>query len=267
MLGLEKRRTTDWILGKCQLVAAGAVVSFGALLKADPSRFGPALSELLKWLQSTAWIVVIVGPIAVAVLQGARRKFGNPWAWEAVQKLLDEFRGELFSDLEKDPLDHHRVTLFKYYRTAVAWSDPRSWKHWLVAVARSDHLTKLKIRRFRAPDDGEKCEGVVGHAWRCKGWVIVPSQGTPLPALSKDSPQAELDQYAKETCVDTTWVRCQLDRGRPLAASYAALVVLLKGRPWGVLVIDSRKPGTIDPEKLKRFVAYGKLLTPLLERI
>jgi hypothetical protein len=269
LLGLTRRRQVDWCLGKVQLVAAGAVVAFGASLKADLSQFAsaPAIQGLLRWMQGTAWIVVVLGPILVAVIQWGRLKFGSPWAWEAIQKLLDEFRNEVFGDRTDDPLDHHRVTLFKFYKTAVRLSAPRDWWHWLIAVARSDHLTKLRIRRFRAPDDAERCEGVAGRAWRCKGWVLVPKVGAKLPVLTPSSSESDIDAYAKETGVDAEWVRCQLKHGRPLAASYAALLVRLKGQPWGVLVLDSRTPGTIDVAKLDRFKAFGNLLTPLLERV
>jgi hypothetical protein len=269
LLGLAKRRHVDGFLGKIQMAIAGAIVVFGASLKADLAQFvgAPVVQSLLKWMQGTAWLVVVLGPISVAVVQWGRRKFGTPWAWEAIQKLIDEFRNEVFGDQSDDPLDHHRVTLFKYHKSAVGLRHPREWSNWLIAVARSDHLTKLRIRRFRAPDDGEQCEGVVGRAWRCRGWVIVPNPRTVLPILNQESPATDRDSYAKETGVSVEWVNQQLQRGRPLASSYAALVVLLKGQPWGVLVLDSRKPGSIDVEKLKRFSAYGKLLTPLLERV
>lgn len=227
----------------------------------------PSVQSLFKWMQSTAWLVVVLGPITVFVVQRLRAKFGNPWGWEAIQKLIDEFRNEVFSDLSDDPLDHHRVTLFKYHKRVLGLSLPRDWSNWLIAVARSDHLTKLRIRKFRAPDDGEQCEGVVGRAWRCRGWVIIPKPGNSLPILTQSSAATERESYANETGVTVKWVEEQLQRGRALAPSYAALVVYLKGQPWGVLVLDSRRVGSIDVDKLKRFSAYGKLLTPLLERV
>lgn len=267
MLGLDRRRQVDWCLGKAQVATALAIVFFGAALKADPANFGP-FEPFLKWMQVWAWVVVSFGPIVVGAVQWVRRKFGSPWAWEAIQNLIDEFRNDVFKELpEEDPLDHHRVTLFKYHQFAVGWEWPTRWKNWLVAVARSDHLTKDKIRRFRAPDDGEACEGVAGRAWRSKPWILVPSTGTALPQLAKTSTEEEIRKYAEATGVTLEWVRRQLDRGRPLAQSYAAVVVRLKGKPWGVLVLDSRRSGAINPDKVQRFNAYAKLLTPLLERV
>src|SRR5690606_1328468 len=113
----------------------------------------------------------------------------------------------------------------------------------------------------------EQCEGVVGKAWRCSGWIIVPKSSQPLPPLSPASSDADIQAYAAETGVDPHWVRGQSHNGRPLAMSYAALLVRLRGQPWGVLVLDSRCANRIDVAKLDRFKAYSNLLTPLLERV
>lgn len=264
MLPLERRRLIDWWLGKTQIAAAIAVTFFAAMLKADPTHFGQ-LGPAVIWIQNWAWLVAVVGPMLVAVLQFARKRFGNPWAWEAIQKILDEFSNEVFKD-SKDPDDYHRVTLFKHRKWCWAWK-PKNLKNWLVAEARSGHLTKDKIRRFRAPDDGEACQGVVGFAWRHRDWVRVPEDDKSLPVLGSEASPADIDEYANRCKVEPVWVRGQLSKGRPLAKSYAALRVQLKGKPWGVLVLDSRNAGPIDKEKLDRFKAYGNLLTPLLERI
>lgn len=264
MLPLERRRLIDWWLGKFQIAAAIAITFFGAMLKAEPSHFG-SLEAAVVWIQNWAWAVVVAGPFLVAVLQWARNRFGNPWAWEAIQKILDEFSNEVFKD-SRDPDDYHRVTLFKHHKWCWSWN-LKKLSNWLVAEARSGHLTKEKITRFRVPDDGEACQGVAGFAWRHRDWVRVPENDKPLPVLTSAALSAEISEYATLCKVDPGWIRGQLSKGRPLAKSYAALRVQLKGKPWGVLVLDSRNPGPIDKEKLDRFKAYGNLLTPLLERI
>lgn len=266
MMELDRRREVDWCLGKIQIFAAIAVAAFGAVLKADPARSG-VLESTVCWMHDTAWIVVVVGPVFIAGIQGFRRKFGNPWAWEAIQRLLDQFRNDVFEHLNDDPLDHHRVTLFKYRRVPLASRLPKDGWQWLGAVARSGHLTKEKIRRFRASDDGERCQGVVGMAWRRRTWVIVPKVGKTLPVLTRGSSDSDIEAYARETNVESDLVKKQLVSGKPLASSYAALVVRLKGKPWGVLVLDSRGEGPMDRERLQKFSVYGDLLTPLLERV
>lgn len=255
---MRARGIIDCWLGKLQIVLAFLIAAFGAVLKAKlddlPWQW---LYVTVDFMQRWAWAVAVVGPVALAITQFVRRKFGNPWALDAVQKLLDEIRREMFGEHSQDPLDHHRVTLFKRVK----------WRGFLIAVARSDHLTKNKIRRFRVSDDGELCEGVVGRAWRCSEWVIVPSGGIELPTLKRHSASGDIEAFAAKTHVDPKWVRKQLYADRPLAMSYAAILVRLKGQPWGVLVLDSRNPKPIDREKLAKFGVYGSLLTPLLERI
>ena len=77
----------------------------------------------------------------------------------------------------------------------------------------------------------------------------------------------EIREYALATGVSKSYVVGKLSGGRPLAASYAALIVQLRGIPWGVIVLDSRKPDAIDLDKLNGYRAYGSLLTPILERV
>lgn len=271
MLGLKRRRHIGLFIAGIQIVATGTIVAFGAILKADLAWFAdiPPALKAVTWMQSASWAVVVFGPFFVVFLQWARRTFGSPWAWGAVQQILDGFRDELFKKCAMEPLDHHRVTLFKHRRFVVRWCHPRLWCcGWLVAVARSKHMTKENIRRFRAPDDPDLCEGVAGMAWRHAGWVAVPKAGEPpLPVLVKNAGEPDIATYAAKTGVTTAWVKCQLYADRRFAASYAAVTIQHKGQPWGVLVVDSRGSDSFDPANLGDFIAYGKLLTPLLERI
>jgi len=267
VIAISRRRQVDFILGKLQIVATVTVALFGAVLKATPADWGP-LAGVIAWMQASAWVVVVVGPFTVGALQAVRRKFGNPWAWSAVQKLLDEFRQEVFGDLSEDPLDHHRATLFRHVGFSPTFAGPSRWFDQLVAVARSDHLTKVKIHRFHAPDDGESCEGIVGRGWRCRRWVLMPKVGQSLPEIGPFSKPREIDAYASQTGVKSAWVRDQLSNGKPLASCYAAMTVCLGGQPWGVIVLDSRRAGTIDQAKLAKFdTVFSKLLTPILERV
>lgn len=266
MLPRERRQQLDFWMGKAQLGMTGVVAGFGAILKTDPAKY-PVIKLLLELAQQSAWIVVIFGPLIVAMLQYFRRRLGNPWAHDAMQKILNEFRDEMFGHLN-GPKDHHRVTLFRHRKKSFV--PPFSFQDQLVAVARSDHLTKNKIEAFQAPDDGEKCSGIVGFAYRGgDSWVIVPPPGgEPLPQITSRSSQQDIEKYASATFVDPQWVRKRAAASsRPLAGSYAALLVRVRGQPWGVLVIDSRSPTPLDEKKLNEFKKYGDVLTPILERI
>jgi len=264
VLQLERRRLIDWWLGKAQIAVAIGITAFAATLKANPADLG-VFGPITSWMQNWAWIIGLSGPFAIGLMQVCRRHFGSPWAWEAIQKILDEFRNDVFKGFD-DPDDHHRATLFQY-KCFTNSLDPRNTSGCLIAVGRSGHLTKERITRFKAPDDGEKCEGVVGYAWRHTSWVRVPSYGPLLPLLEKSSNSGDIKMYAEHCHVSLEKLRSKVAKGRPLARSYAALRVQLKGKPWGVLVLDSRNSKPFEIERLERFKAYGSLLTPVLERI
>lgn len=270
-LSLQQKRFIDFWLGKTQLAITGAVVFVGATLPTEPEKWGEPVAWILETSQSNAWWIVLSGPILAWVIQVIRRKFCNPWALDAIQKILDEFQIEIFGDLD-DPVDHHKITLFKKKQIKLLWWPPRFGlsicQGWLVPVARSEHLAKKRIESFPAPDSGDACQGVVGMAWRHRNWVYVPGVGEdPLPEIKADATEEDIRNYAQRTCVHPDWVRARISSGRKAPQAYAALKIQLAGEPWGVLVIDSRAREPIDGEKLKRFRAYGNLLTPLLERI
>lgn len=260
MLALALRKLVDYWLGKFQLGIGAAVVIFGATLKADAAASGWA-RPAVTWMQENAWWVVACGPLLVALIQVVRRRAGNQWAWAAMQKILDEFRHDVFGELESDPVHYHRVTLFRFRKNPV-WPKNR----WLVAVARSDHVTQGGIQKFQVPDDGDKCQGVAGRAWLLKEWVRVPNDGDILAIPLTQNDNQLIKDYAKKTHMSEEWVRNQISRNKKLAKSYAAVVVQLHGKPWGVLVLDSRGDGTITPKKCKGFSDVLKVLTPLLER-
>lgn len=300
MLQLERRRHIDLALSVTQGAIASAIVVFGGLLKVEPVRFS---SEIIRnsiiWAQEWAWFVAIAGPILVALIQWFRRTYGNPWAWETVQKMLEEFREELFDGHDDDPIDHHRITLFRHRKccprlgtalwntgryiknkfvslppdqryTAGLWKTwtsayAESWD-WLIAVARTGHLKKDSIRQFHAPDDADKCQGVAGKAWRRGRWFMVPAEGSTLPTPLLSNPET-CSAYALETGVTADLVMGQLRVGRQFGRCFAGLLVKRKGKPCGVIVVDSQKDGSISKAKLERFENYTKLMAPVLERI
>lgn len=270
MLQLGIRKSVDKWLGKSQLIITAVVMAFGACLRAKPSDFQDLklLANTLEWMQTWAWLVVFFGPPLVGAIQLVRRRYGNPWAWSAIQEWLDAVQEDVFRDIgPTDPMDHHRVTLFRYRRWLPGLRAPSTWGHWLVAVARSGHLTRSRIQKFRVPDDGESCEGVAGMAWRCRDWVFVPEpKQSPIPIPTSDSEREKIAEYAASTGVTHEWVQKKVNGKREMAASYAALKVLLHGKPWGVLVVDSRKAEGISSRKASSVGGTLGLLRPLLER-
>lgn len=273
LLKLENRRRLNRWLGIAHWTLGVAVLVVGASLRADEVMLAkaPYLAEPVRWMQGSAWAFLLVLPPLAVIIEGARRRFGSPWEWETIQQILDQYQQAVFADCQDDPLDHHRVTLFRHRKWRVHFAWPRRWAGWLVPVARSGRLTRERISSFRAPDDPAKCEGVAGKAFRQDSWMFVEADASCFlradKKLNNKALQKQLKTYAGLTGVSEDWVRRYVQSGRPLASSFAALTILHKGEAWGVLVIDSQSKNRIDTRHVEEFTTYGRLLTPLLGRI
>jgi hypothetical protein len=89
-----------------------------------------------------------------------------------------------------------------------------------------------------------KVEGVAGRAWSTSSIVLVPNREkneSLLPALARPGRKpADIrplaDVYARATFVSVDWTLKRL----PNARSFMGIPVMVKGQPWGVIVVDSR---------------------------
>lgn len=244
---------------------AGAIAA-AACLKADANRLGEksaALGSAIAWIQGTAWITIITFSLMSGLGRLIRRFVGAPWVWEAIHHLLDQMQRLAFQKLPAGtaPPHHHRATLFK----SVPWYrvPPRLWscRRWLVPVERSGHTTRECRVAFKIPDRADDVEGVAGRTWALNQVHVIRS----LPDLwaTGDADEQATSDYAKRTYVSPAWVRAQ----RPQARSYCGIPVEVRGRLWGVLVLDSRDPGVLDPTDAHGvFTVIGRLLSKLLER-
>lgn len=250
-------------------MVSGALILAGAFSQANPTRFKgiPYGIESIEWTKENVWAFAVFCPIAVALLQFIRRVFGNPWAREAIQNTLNQLRNDIYKQYADDPIDNHRVTLYKYRRWRPVWYRPRSGLNWLIPVARSGHLTQKGIRKFRVPDKAHECEGVVGHAFRQSGWLVSPQGNEVLTKLDTSSTDEEIERHAALTFISPDWVRGRIDKSLPMSLSFAALKIRLNGQEWGVVVLDSRSSDKLTQRKLDRYTVYANILTPLLERI
>lgn len=226
-----------------------------AATKADPSRwqFG---SDFLTWLQHTAWATVPLLIVALGLMQVARWMIGPPWVWDTIHYLLDTFRGYVFEE-EGGPLHHHRVTLFKYVRVRF-WLCRWPWSGWLVPVERSGHTTQKSRTAFLAPDDADRAEGVAGQTWAQNR--VVPLDK--LPDINENPPCDVLAEYARRT-----WIaEARLQKQRQHARSFCGIPVEVKGKLWGVIVLDSRNPEVINQNADQFYSLIGRFLGKLLER-
>ena len=239
-----------------QWIAGIVWVTIGASVKADPSRW-QLVSDLLIWLQQYAWVTVPSLTVALGLMQLARLTIGPPWVWDTVHYLLDNFREYVFEG-ESGPLHHHRVTLFKYTRMRFRlcrWP----WSGWLVPVERSGHTTRRSRTIFLAPDDADQAEGIAGQTWAQNRVVVVNG----LSDINENPSRDMLAEYAQQTWIPETWV---LQKQRQHARSFCGIPVQVKGKLWGVIVLDSRNPEVIDQNADKFYRLIGRFLGKLLER-
>jgi hypothetical protein len=187
--------------------------------------------------------------IAIAASTFAKQAMGSPGTWGAIHTLLSVLRSQLFEAEMKAAAadDEHRVTLFMKSRFFIDWRSPRSWRHcreWLLPVERSGDSTRVSTSRFLVPDKSDAATGVAGRSFYRQKVIFVSD----LPALADSTTDDLIADYAKRTWVLPEEIR----KRRPKARSYSGVVVLVKGRPSGVLVVDSiNDKATNSPDQIR----------------
>lgn len=268
-LDLEKLSLYWWVLRICQVLLVIAVLVVVIL---DSGRSAiPDISFLsdsaIKWMIMASelagyWqnIVTSVAVVLIGAL-GALASGIDPWKWRVVQSCLDEFRDSVFaSKSHKNDFNYsHRVTLFRLQNGCIRMFKPW-WRKWLVPIARSGTVTKATKSIFRFSDNPNEIEGVVGKAWCLTGWYIV--EDLPLPSADMSLEQ-KADYYTKTNITVDTAIKMNYT-----ARSYAATKVEVKGKPWGVLVLDSAKEKIPITSKLNPpFRLLASAVSPILESI
>jgi len=271
MLRQERSEKINSCLRYVTFGSAGIVLFVSALLKANaPNR--PFISSVIALCQHNAWWIIIIFTIVGGLAQYLSSHIGSPGNWHIVQHILDQYREEVFGrdeNTKDDPEHFHRITLFKHFKwrwTLEGW--PGSG--WVVPVARSGSTTKANIQCFLAskerPDDAV---GVAGQTWARNREVKVCG----LPDLIIDNPpENDIIEYAKKAFVTDEWIRNRMRPNRRglQCRSLLGICIEVKGVPWGVLVIDSRKP---EPSRLKnttknpQLKTYKDILSRLLEKV
>lgn len=238
-------------LFRIQVWAVGVSAAVGLLLKAPAEKIPDWFAvgaALVRWFQSEAWWIIPGCAVVLGVARAGRTKLGEPWAWEGIQDILGKIRAHVVKS--DGPVHHHRVTLFK--KVQWCWwpnSRPKVWwpwgsgngpsSGWLISVARSD-ATILNRVVFLAPDrQPDMAEGVAGQAWclrRRSVWV------SDLPAVTTQSPDADLEAYAAKTFISKDRLKRDLASKKTPGRAFWGIPIEVQGRLWGVIVIDSRQP-------------------------
>ena len=239
-----------------QWIAGIGLACFAAATKAEPKNWVWAATSL-AWLQDTAWLFIPLFTVGLGLIQILRSATGPPWIWQHVHYLLDTFRQHVFKKQRGTPLHYNRVTLFRYVRFRCAlcrWP----WSGWLIPVERSGHTTQRSRTAFLVPDNADRVQGIAGQTWAQNSVVMVNG----LPDIN-GSPSLELlAQYAQQTWVSVPWLQNRSQHGR----AFCGISVEVKGRMWGVVVLDSRSPDAIDQEAVNVYRLVGRYLGKLLER-
>lgn len=231
-------------------------------LKANPSDVGkwwPLGAEILSTSQQHVWLAIPLLIIVHAVTKALYNRIGAPRKWRNVQQLLDNFQRHIFERETAGALHHHRVTLFKY----VAWLpcfEKWPWDGWLKAVLRSHYTTQKRRVRFRAPDDADRVEGVAGQTWAANEILIVDE----LDDIEGGDSEL-VREYARKTWMPERWVKTANKKTRP--RSLCGIPIEVKGKVWGVIVLDSRGPRSIhrDASSKRFYKLMGRLLADHLE--
>jgi hypothetical protein len=237
-------------------IASVLLALISASARADPTRW-TWIQDVLVWSQQNAWVSIPVLAGCVVFIPVIEKAIGLPWIWDTVHALLDDFREHVFEKEIHTPLHYHRITLFKlvHFRFALClWP----WSRWLVPVARSGHTTQRSRIAFRVPDNADLVEGIAGQTWAQNQVVIVRN----LPDINIDHSPVLLEEYARQTWVSVKW----LQKRRQHALSFCGIPVEVKGKLWGVIVLDSRSPETIAQDPSRVYSLTGRYLGKLLER-
>lgn len=263
--------SVNWI----EFVLGPLTVIFGLLGKVSPATYAnwPApAAATMEWCQNNSLLIfVLIG--SCSLFGWILRRCADPWYWDKLQALLDKFQEVAYEKFKDQIKDYHRVTLFRYRKfywnispggQPCSWRGGRlPWSGWLVPVLRSGKTSKRTRAAFLAPDNGHRAEGIGGRAWVTNNITFVNG----LPAIEPGCSRTKQKKYAKETNCSPTMVQGYLEQGRPLPRAIGAIPIEVKGRSWGVLVLDSADDQGVTGEMLTNFKVAMLSISQLLEKV
>jgi hypothetical protein len=249
-------------------IGLGIVIALiAAITKIDPKNLSSnwsGLGSFAQWCKDWSPLLVPVMTFGLGICVFMRKWIGAPWVWAAIHDHMNTFCETLFVAHAGDPPDHHRITLFKAFE---CWEYPccleRPLEKRLMPVERSGHMTQRSKTSFCVPDKAVTVEGVAGQAYRMRKTVIVNN----LPSLAVSSPAADIQEYAQKTWISEKWLRDRLNNGERLARSFCGIPVSVKGKVWGVIIIDSMAPNGVGDQDSRVYDLLGRSLCKLLERV
>ena len=215
-------------------VLSVASIWSGAALKLQEGR-----PELLNSYPSLAlavppWWLLPILLLLLPLVEWFRRYTDRVTLWPVVKSTLDDFRRHLFGSVD-DPAHHHRVTLFRRCWWVWRMKTVRNPAiGWVKVFERSGHTTQNSRTIFRAPNEPDNARGIAGTTWAWDKVVFVED----LPDLSGNPSEKKIAEYASRSNCDID----DISNRRPRSRALCGIPIEVKGRKWGVLVIDSRNP-------------------------
>lgn len=263
--------TSEWLYIGCTLGAA----SLGWVNGLDGNepwlRGRPILFSIISDIQAASlYIYIIIGIVAAACFIVRRR--GDPWIYDKLQFILDEYQGKVFSN--GNPKDHDRVTIFQHKKNClfvkhwsarnwlIPWGDKPFLSNYLIPVLRSGHISQKSKAIFHAPDESDKAEGVAAMAWARRRSVVLND----LPEVIAGTSRRDKERYAKTTKCDIRLLEKYVAEGRQPPRSIAAIPIDCNGKAWGVVVLDSRSPQGVTDDSVTNYTLTVSLIGQLLER-
>lgn len=233
----------------------------------------PVVARCVEFVQENAiWIYALI--VVIVLVSVIYKRIGDPWVWEKIKFILDEYQGKAFNVNGATPADHNRVTLFRYkegcvfrkHWSAKTWYRPNGknplFSSYLIPVLRSGHMSQKTKAMFYAPDNSDKAEGVAAYAWASRQAVSVPG----LPHITSRSNKSDRRQYAEATFSDIEMIDKFVAEGKPLPRSITAIPIESGGKIWGVIVLDSRAPDGVSDKAVEHYRLTVALVGHLLER-
>jgi hypothetical protein len=90
------------------------IVILSITLKINPDDYWDPFPKFFRWLAPYTPFLIL-GCAVVAPFAGWIQKLASDQnRWRNIHRVLDDLRDKCFVDVDDDPLDHHRATLFKH---------------------------------------------------------------------------------------------------------------------------------------------------------
>lgn len=203
------------------------------------------------------------------------RKLGDPWVVDLIKFVLNEYQNNAFEvtpEKNQIPKDHNRITIFRYSTGLYLFSKkPFSWKNYkkikfkeryLAPVLRSGEQSQNSQALFLVTDDSDTTQGVAGRTW-CMQQAMTINK---LPDVLGDGKTSRSNYAAKSFCTLEIIDR-HIQEKKPMPRSISAIPLERKGKPWGVIVLDSRYPNGVTERAIDEYRLTVSFISQLLEKV